>query len=184
MPLTTRLLALRGEVPVSPLFRDILRALIAQLRDQLHDIDLADRISIYEGRDQIYLAALAEPELMYQALTSCLSQHHARHGSNPGPALQALQLDQALCPRHGSEQTSQHTFNFDVRAVFGALAAMELPATAAYEAGRRKVTINHPGGVGEILHSADGGSWLGGTIRPETAEVDESTSELKMVAIA
>ena len=184
MPLTTRLLALAGQVPVSPLFRDILRSLIERLRPQLQDMDLDNRMSIYEQRDRIYLAALANPPALYQVVASCLEQHHRAHGVDPGPALQALQLDRALCPRRGDEQTSQQTFSFDVNAVFEALAAMELPAASAYLPHSRTVTIHHPGGVGDILHCADGGSWLGGKILPIVAELDESAAELKMVAIA
>jgi Radical SAM superfamily/B12 binding domain len=184
MPLTTRLLALAGQVPVSPLFRDILRSLIERLRPQLQALDLDNRMSIYEERDRIYLAALANPSALYQVVASCVAQHHSAHGVDPGPALQALRLDQALCPRRGDEQTSQQTFDFDVNAVFEALAAMELPPASAYRPDRRRVTIHHPGGVGDILHCADGGSWLGGKILPLVVEVDDSAAELKLFAIA
>jgi hypothetical protein len=66
---------------------------------------------------------------------------------------------------------------------------MELPPGGAEAAGDWTLRIRHPGGVGDILHSADGGSWLAGSI--EHAEAGkrsgadrEMTSELQVVAIA
>jgi hypothetical protein len=169
MPLTTRLLALRGEVAVSPLLRDALRAIIQRFRDRLNEIDLDDRMSVYEGRNSIYLLALAHPEELYDALFDVVQRHHEKLGLDPTPALQTLALDRALCPRTGSEQTLHCEFNFNAEFLFDALSRMELP-----EHTNRKLTeeecwtlsIKHPGGVGEILFVADGGSWLRGVISP------------------
>ena len=180
MPLTTRLLALRSEVPVSPMFRDILRALMSVLAPELENLKLQDRMSVYEGRDQIYLAAIANSELVYQTIATVLEQHHRSHDADPQAAMQILQLDQALCPRTGSEITLSKTFTFDAHANFNALAAMEKPPVAAVSEGEFSVEIHHPGGVGEILQVADGGSWLRGILREPLIE----TSELTFVAIA
>lgn len=166
MPLTTRLLALQGDVPVSPLLRDILRSVIAELAAELKDLKTQDRMSIYEGRDQIYLAAIAHSDLVYRIIASELKEHHAAHNANPQAALQALELDRALCPRMGSETSINENFDFDAQRFFGALSAMELPATPIQDALERWVVeIQHPGGVGEILVVADGGSWLRGVIQ-------------------
>ena len=180
MPLTTRLLALGGEVPVSPLFRDILRTLIEHLKTELSDLDLADRMSIYEGRDQIYLCALAQTETLYRTIAVALERHYLAHGADPRPALQVLQLDQALCPRIGGEHTLRESFDFDARTLYQALSAMELPQQPRKAAGRWKLEIHHPGGVGEILHVADGGSWLRGVIK----EIHIDASDVPFVAIA
>ena len=180
MPLTTRLLALRGEVPVSPLFRDILRTLINQLKTGLDKLDTDDRMSVYEKRDQIYLSALAQTDVLYRAITLTLERHFLAHGADPRPALQILQLDRALCPRTGAERRLRESFDFDARAAFQALAAMELPADSSRTAGCWTLEIDHPGGIGEILHVADGGSWLRGVIR----EADIDTSEVQFVALA
>ena len=179
MPLTTRLLALRSEVPVSPLFRDILRDIIALLASQLTDLDLENRMSIYEGRDRIYLTALARSEALYHTIATTLEQRHLALGVDPQPALQALQLDQALCPRIGHESTQRKTFAFDARQAFTALAAMEIPPAVAEDRFETSVEIHHPGGVGDILQVADGGSWLRGVIQDE----GKGSSEVQYVAV-
>ena len=101
MPLTTRLLALGGEVPVSPLLREMLRALVELAGPALAGIDLDDRMTVYEQRDQIYLAALGQREMLYRTLADILARHCRAHGQDPEAALQALQLDATLCPRAG-----------------------------------------------------------------------------------
>jgi len=189
MPLTTRLLALQGEVPVSPLLRQMLRALVELARPALAGIDLDDRMAVYEQRDRIYLASLARPDTLYRTLADILARHCRDHGHDPEAALQALQLDAALCPRQGDEQLLHAEFDFDANAVFRALAAMEPSPPPASIAGECKLRIRHPGGVGDILHGADGGSWLAGAIEAgaaggrEGAE-HENSSELAVVAIA
>ena len=189
MPLTTRLLALAGDVPVSPLLRDILRELVELLRPGLGDSSLADRMSIYEQRDRLYLAALAQRQLLYRTAAATLERHYRDQGKNPEAALQALWLDEALCPRHGGEHTLQSHFGYDAHAVQRALAAMELPPAPPELAGDWTLQIHHPGGVGEILHSAEGGSWLGGSItlaQPGApgAPRHENASECSIVALA
>ncbi len=172
MPLTTRLLAMAGDVPVSPLFRDILRALVMNLADKLCDLALGDRMSIYENRDQIYLRAIANKDTLYRSIATTLERHHLANGADPRLALRILELDRALCPREGPETRHYATFDFDALAAYEALAAMELPALKS-EGGRTwPLQIQHPGGVGDILVVADGGSWLRGVIvepEPESA---------------
>ena len=74
----------------------------------------------------------------------------------------------------------RRTFNFDPRLAFEALAAMEVPTLDGDPELVWTVDIQHPGGVGEILQVADGGSWLKGVI--QDPEID--TSEVQFVAIA
>jgi len=185
MPLTTRLLALGGEVPVSPLFRDILHSLIAQLRAELSDLDLADRMSVYEGRNQIYLAALNNRNTLYRTIATTVERHFLTYGADPRAALRVLQLDRALCPRTGGEITLRETFSFNARGAFQALDAMELPGQIPHTAQHWTLDIHHPGGVGEILHVADGGSWLRGVIVDTDIDTVSSidTSEVQFVAI-
>ena len=180
MPLTTRLLALCGAVPVSPLFRDILRALIAVLATELEGLDLEDRMSIYEGRHQIYLSAIAHSDVLYRTIATTLERHHLAHGEDPRPALNVLQLDRALCPRTGGEISLRETFNFNARKAFQSLAAMESPEITPDTTSNWTLDIHHPGGVGEILHVADGGSWLRGVIQ----ETPVDSSDIQYVAIA
>jgi hypothetical protein len=189
MPLTTRLLALEGEVPVSPLLRDVLRALIEALHPGLDAIDPADRMSVYEQRDRLYLAVLARRDVLYRTAATVIATHFDAHGRDAGKALRALQLDAALCPRPGGEQVLEAQFDFDAAAMQRALAAMELPPGGAESAGDWTLRIRHPGGVGDILHSADGGSWLAGAIEHAAAGKQSGAdrakpSVLQVVAIA
>ncbi len=164
MPLTTRLLALKGNIAVSPLLRDCLRTVIERFRERLSDINPSDRMSVYEGRNSIYLLALANPAELYEVLFDVLHKHHNDLGMDPTAALQTLALDRALCPRTGTGQTLHCDFDFDAAAAFKALSSMEMPGES--QSGRESwpLTIAHPGGIGEILFVADGGSWLKGVI--------------------
>ena len=181
MPLTTRLLALQGEVPVSPLLRECLRALVDSLRTTLVDLDPDDRMSLYENRNAIYLAALADREQLYRVLAQVLADHCQRHHGDVAMALQVLALDAALCPRSGGEQDLVASFSYRADRVWSALSAMDLPAPAELAAAGCTLKIHHPGGVGDILRDADGGSWLRGVIL-EVAE--ESSSSVPAVALA
>lgn len=182
MPLTTRLLALRGEVPVSPLFRIVLRELIGALRERGHlrDLDAADRMAVYEHRNAVYLQALAERDLCYQVIRRALLRAHGERDACAEDALRALQLDRALSPRYGEQQLLERRFDFDAAAYLKALEAMELPPAGDSDGGLLR--IQHPGGLGEILKVADGGSWLRG--QPLQAEPAAATSDVQIVALA
>ena len=182
LPMTTRLLALRGEVPVSPLLRDALRALLTVFADKLPGLNRDDRMAVYEDRNRAYLAVLADRDTLYRVIRGMLIAHHQALGLDPDPALQALALDAALCPRMGGELTEQVAFDFDAQTVFDALAAMELPLQDCDTA--VGVMIRHPGGVGEILHDADGGSWLRGVIEHQQHAEAQTASALSFVEVA
>jgi hypothetical protein len=180
MPLTTRLLALRGDVSVSPLFRDILRALLVKFKQGLDGLDTTDRMAIYEGRDRIYLQVLGSRELLYQAIAVTIERHHLAQGADPRPALRVLQLDRALSPRSGDEHRLSRNFEFDAREAYEALSAMELPRDLSVQTQPQILEIQHPGGLGEILQVADGGSWLRGVVQEPSA----GTPDAGYVAIA
>ncbi len=181
MPLTTRLLALQGEVPVSPLLRECLRAVVASLQTTLTALDGNDRMSVYENRNAIYLAALADRERLYRTLAELLEAHCRQNHSNPAPALQVLALDSALCPRTGGEQALVKSFDYRADRVCTALSSMNLPEPGDFAAADCTLRIQHPGGVGDILKDADGGSWLRGVI----AElVPATSSSVQAVALA
>lgn len=176
MPLTTRLLALRGEVPVSPLLRAILRALLDRFAKQLPDLDSADRMAVYEQRDRIYLTTLNHREQLYRTVADVLELHCRKHGHDPLEALQALQIDAALCPREGGETTLRAHFDFEAARLQRALASMELPPATPPRDLSCQLDIFHPGGVGDILLGADGGSWLSGAIVNPDTTIHRSTS--------
>lgn len=176
MPLTTRLLALQGEVPVSPLLRECLRALVDALAEALTNLDPHDRMGVYENRNAIYLAALKDRERLYTVLAEVLEGHCLRNHKDPTLALQVLALDAALCPRTGSENTVLADFEYRADKVCSSLSAMTLPAVEDCAARDCTLKIHHPGGVGEILKDADGGSWLRGVI----TEIVETNAPLPL----
>jgi hypothetical protein len=179
MPLTTRYLAMTGQVPVSPLLREVMRALLAAYARELPGIDFTDRMAIYENRDRIYLTVLRDRDKLYACIADTLAGHFAAHGADAKDALKVLALDAALCPRYGHEASVQATFSYDAHGAFTALAAMEIPSLGDTHQ-PCNVTIHHPGGVGEILEVADGGSWLRGVIEYSS----NAASDLAVVAIA
>ena len=126
-PLTTRLLALSGAVPVSTLLRQVLDALLGRYATEL-SLDNSDRISIYEKRDTLYLAALHARDATYsliQAVVQSWLDAHAADTALRTLVNQALVLDRALSPRPGNKTHTVHEFDFDARAILGSLDAME-----------------------------------------------------------
>ncbi len=181
IPLTMRYLALLGEVPVSPLLRAVLRALIETFGDQLEDFDSTDRMQIYESRNRLYLAALAEPDRCFDSIRNCLCEWLEQHNATASTfdaVLHLLHLDARLCPRVGTESTFDVDFGFDALKVYGQLTAMELPTPDSFESNCCRVRIRQPGGVGEILFDADGGSWLRGKMEAISVEA------INLVALA
>ena len=141
-------------------------------------------MAVYESRDRIYLAALGRREQLYQLVEQALRGHLLAHGEDPHAPLRILQLDRALCPREGGEHRIREAFDFDAAAAHRALSVMELPAQVATGGGRQVLAIHHPGGVGDVLRVADGGSWAGGTLLQSLPEDLPETSELAFVALA
>lgn len=170
MPLTVRTVALAGEVPVSPLCRDILRAVVTALGPSVTGVDVDNRMDVYESRDRIYLEAMARDDLLYDTIAAVLREHHEAAGADPTAALEMLRLDRALSPRYGTEFVLEETFAYDARAAFDALASMERPSTEPAPDGPTTLSIRHPGGLGVIMHAPDGGSWLRGMIEDTGAE--------------
>jgi hypothetical protein len=175
MPLTTRLLALQGTVPVSPLLRAVLRVLIDEFGDCLEDFDGTDRMQVYESRNRLYLSALQDPQRCFERIGNCVLtwlQSHDATASLLARARQLLKLDALLCPRTGTETSLIAEFDFDAAAAYETLSNMELPADDCFARTDSQLRIQHPGGVGEILFDADGGSWLRGEITGQVDQVD------------
>jgi hypothetical protein len=170
MPLTTRMLALLGDIPVSPLLRLILRGLLSEFATECGDIDSCDRMQIYEQRDALYLAALEDRERCFKVIRQCIAQWLQQHAASEDDSfriMRVLELDTLLCPRTGGQINIRVELPYDACSIQQSLAAMELPAPATFEHGEFSLGIQHPGGVGEILFVADGGSWLKGEIESQ-----------------
>jgi hypothetical protein len=167
MPLTARYLSLAKSVPVSALFRSALRAIVNEFQSELPDLDLQDRMCVYENRDQLYLAALAHPSALYRALDEALQAWLSQHEADPTlieRARAVLAIDAATCPRVGRGHSIEETFSFDARRVAFHLNRMELPSAECFAPCKTTVRIDHPGGVGEVLKDPDGGSWFRGQL--------------------
>lgn len=179
MPLTNRWLALQKIAPVSSLLRAILREILPLFAPA--ELDCSERMQVYEARDEIYLKALAEPDTLYLSITRVIENWLTQYGSGPEvlrQAAQLLQLDAALSPRTGGESKWEQLFDFDAREIFSKLAAMELPAAGDWDHHSVAIEITSPGGLGDILMVADGGSWLKGDI------CEEPQTGVQMLAIA
>lgn len=175
MPLTTRLLALAGGVAVSPLLRAVLRRLIIEFGERLRDVDTTDRMRLYESRNALYLEALADRRRLFAQISETLERWLAAsdHRSEfVDRCFKVLRLDAALCPRAGTETTESFSPGFDALGVWRALNAMELPDAACFAPCPHSFRIRHPGGVGEILTDADGGSWLRGELLPADTAIE------------
>ena len=167
IPLTTRFLALQGDIPVSPLLRHILRAVIDAFQAELPDYDLGDRMISYENRDKIYLHILEQFEACYEVIETAIFDWLKQHLASIeliDQVSKTLQLDQAFCPRYGEKVIFSQHFGFDVEAVTKALDAMELPASQDFQGNNCQQRIEVPGGVGVFLKDPDGGSWMRGQL--------------------
>jgi len=150
----------------------------------LTELEVEDRMAVYAARDRIYLAALSRRAELYRHVEEVVREHHRARGEDPRTVLQILQLDHALCPREGGEHSIRESFDFDAAAAHRALSAMDLPPEETFRGGRQQLEIRHPGGVGDILRVADGGSWAAGTILGAAPTAKTEGSEVLFVALA
>ena len=173
MPLTARLLALSGGVPVSGLLRAVLRALAGEFAGAVAGLDARDRMQVYERRADLYLAALAHHEDMYGLVRRTVLGRLELLGAPEAlrrRALCALALDEAFCPRVGRSRVIARAFEFDAGRVERHLMRMELPPDAAFEpAAQVTLRVDHPACAGEVLKDPDGGSWMRGQLTERAA---------------
>ena len=167
LPLTTRFLALAGEVPVTPFLRTALRQLLADLAPEIADIDVTDRMAVYEQRARIYVELLRRRERTYETLRALLAEWIETHGADGTlvrHAEKVLTLDESVCPFAGPAHVATRHFSFDAARVGSALRRMDLPTDRDFDHGATVLSIDHPGHVGEVIQSPDGGEWVKGRI--------------------
>ncbi len=174
MPLTARLLALSGGVPVSALLRTVLRAFARELSVHVPGLDSSNRLAVYENRSELYLEGMKRFDETFQIVRAAVLAWLDEHGVSAELRARAeltLELDEAFTPRVGPTRTIERTFDFDAALVEHHLMRMELPPVAAFDRGARvELEIAHPAHVGEVLKDPDGGSWFKGTIKPRAVE--------------
>lgn len=168
MPFTVRLMALEGRIPVSPMLRELLAALLTDVQGRFPDLDLRERMTVYEHRAALYLALLDDVPRTFAVLSATLDAWLLEHEAVEGLRLrcqQTLRLDQAVCPRTGPKRIETQVFDYDVRAVEQALSRMEMPESERFDFRTpHDIAIDHPAHVGEILRDPDGGSWMRGKL--------------------
>ena len=184
MPLTIRYLAMEASIPVSPLLRLILRALIDNFQHKLAGIDLNERMEVYENRDQLYLVMLDDFKSCFDIIEKTLLEWLHKYKASARlihAARCILQLDRAFCPRYGQQQQVELTLDFNARPIKKQLDAMELPHSESFNPcdnqHLEKITVNIPGGVGSFLTGPDGGSW----VRGELMDPEQSLISLNAV---
>ena len=167
LPLTTRYLALEGSIPVSPLLRNILQAVLESVRGEIVDIDINDKMAVYENRARIYLAIFKRFHECFNSINRVVSHWLHQHGASAdliSKTLQHIQLDSILTPLPGQKNLANYHFPFKASKIIEALEAMEIPHQDFYTL-EEELTVETPGGVGDILHDPDGGSWLKGQVQ-------------------
>lgn len=191
MPLTTRYLALQGDVPVSALLRCVLRALVddigydSTLLKQVSVEDLQDPLWVYEQRANIFVHALTDSKRCYQLVRDTLLSwlhSHAAGAELIEQCLSILRIDEVFCPRPGRATELTHVFPFDVQRVRHKLEAMEMPQADAFSSTTCELRLRHPGGLGDILKDPDGAGWMKSVVLDcSHAAVTEKSGESEQI---
>ncbi|MBB3046103.1 hypothetical protein FHR99_000339 [Litorivivens lipolytica] len=175
LPLTNRFLALSGVNGISRALRHLLRTCLQEYQNQLPNLDISDRMAVYEQRSKLYLALLQSPQTSYRLLEKVLCAWAKEEGHDE-VFLKRLRcvmaLDKTLSPRIGKKQTAWQHFEFDAQQLLKALDAMDLPDWDRILDQQQDVMIETPGGVGDVLKDPDGGSWLKGKVLHSAIPVD------------
>jgi tRNA A37 methylthiotransferase MiaB len=167
IPLTARLLALRGNLSVSAFLRAALRALAREFQNDIPHLDLSDRMTVYESRAELYLAMLRDEERAFDTIAGVLQQWLAERGCDEAfvaEAARVLRLDRAFCPRVGQGGAVDFEFDFAADRAAHHLGRMELPPSECFAPQSTTLRVQHPGAVGEVLLDPDGGSWMRGQV--------------------
>lgn len=176
MPLTSRYLALLGNLPVSALLQHVLQALVETVAGTPSLCD--DPISVYEQRAPLYVSFVRAIERCYSVVETSLREWMLQFGSDAGNidrCLAVLQIDRAFCPRAGSAREEKHSFGYDAVAVRNHLEAMNAPAPEDFSSGHCEMHLLHHGGVGEILNDPDGAGWMKSRIVSVTSGSDPAS---------
>lgn len=167
LPLTLRYLALSETVPVAGMMRAILHELCAQFSDDIPGLSAADKMGVYEFREELFVTAYTYPERTYACVKQVTQQWIDDHMDNELEAaglkhrvLQLLAMDQAFAPHVGATREVVAHFDFDANAVMDTLESMEMPSAALFAHQPTEVGIFIPGGVGDIIKDPDGGVWI------------------------
>ncbi|MDE0931438.1 MAG: hypothetical protein OSA77_12170, partial [Halioglobus sp.] len=167
IPLTLRYLALSEAVPVAGMMRSMLHALCAEFSEEIPGLNAADKMGVYEFREELFVTSFTYPERTYQCVQRVALQWIEDHMDNNVEAAslkhrvtQLLELDQAFAPHTGATRDVTVHFNFDADEVMDTLEGMDFPAAALFAEQATEIGIHIPGGVGDIIKDPDGGVWI------------------------
>ncbi len=167
MPLTMRFLAMHPAVSAAPLLRCVLRELVDSTQHNLAAADIDLRMAVYEHRADLYLGFMAILDSTYRCIAGAL-RRYLQDQNLPyeliEQAIHILRLDRALCPRAGSRHSLLEHFQFNAANAAQSLMSMEIPSAGAFQHQSQVLQIDQPGGIGDVLKSPDGGSWIKGQI--------------------
>jgi radical SAM superfamily enzyme YgiQ (UPF0313 family) len=167
LPLTLRYLALTGKVPVSGLMRAILAALCEEFAAEIPQLDMREKMDVYELREELFVTVYTYAERTYrrtaQVVMNWVEQHLQDESSAQAYLYHVrcmLALDQAFAPHVGATRQVTASFDFDANAVMDTLEGMELPDDKLFAYQPTDIDIHIPGGVGDIIKDPDGGVWV------------------------
>ena len=187
MPLTLRYLALTEAVPVAGMMRSMLHDLCAEFSEEIPGLNAADKMGVYEFREELFVTSFTYPERTYQCVQRLALQWIEDHMDNKVEAAslkhrvtQLLELDQAFAPHTGATRDITAHFNFDADKVMDTLEGMDLPAAALFADQHTEIGIHIPGGVGDIIKDPDGGVWIHAE---RSTSKDEHAAKLQPVTV-
>ena len=187
MPLTLRYLALSEAVPVAGMMRSMLHALCVEFSEEIPGLNAADKMGVYEFREELFVTSFTYPERTYQCVQRVALQWIEDHMDNNVQAAklkhrvtQLLELDQAFAPHTGATRDITAHFNFDADKVMDTLEGMDLPAAALFAERPTEIGIHIPGGVGDIIKDPDGGVWIHAE---RSTSKDEHAAKLQPVTV-
>ena len=167
LPLTLRYLALAEKVPVAGMMRAILTELCKEFAKEIPDLDLSNRMGVYEFREELFVTIFTHPDRAYACAERVAMQWIDDHLQDK-TQLAGLQhrvrcmlaLDKAFAPHVGATRDVTVAFDFNANAVMDTLEGMELPSDNLFAHQSTIVAIHIPGGVGDIIKDPDGGVWV------------------------
>ena len=187
MPLTLRYLALTEAVPVAGMMRSMLHDLCAEFSEEIPGLNAADKMGVYEFREELFVTSFTYPERTYQCVQRVALQWIEDHMDNNAQAAnlkhrvtQLLELDQAFAPHTGATRDITAHFNFNADKVIDTLEGMDLPAAALFAEQPTEIGIHIPGGVGDIIKDPDGGVWIHAE---RSTSKDEHAAKLQPVTV-
>jgi tRNA A37 methylthiotransferase MiaB len=146
IPLTTRYMAIGGEVSASAILLSVIHRLIEHFRHHFPALAEADMSEVFEKREFLYRWLLQKGNEAFSLIAdTILGELRARGQSQLIPNIErVLRLDCALRPvsRTVEERRTNVEFDFDALGAYEALESMELPSPDILATGhRRRVSL-------------------------------------------